>query len=168
MVEVVTTIEQIASRAKTVSASHGSLIGVDGFDATGKTTLSFELARQLEGIRVGLDSYVARERAADNYVGILRTEHLKRDLLNLVNRFPFVVVEGVCLLKALESAGFSPNLHVYVKRISSQGLWHDGLHLENYAAGTPSGSWLAESVYQYHQAQQPHIKASLCYHWVEV
>jgi hypothetical protein len=166
-VHVVTTIDQIASHARAALVSSSCLVGIDGFDGTGKTTLAFQLARQLAGIRVGLDSYIDKETPADDYVGLIRSEHLKRDIFNLVNLFPFVVVDGVCLLNALESVGVSPNRLVYVKKFSPQGLWHDGFHLENYIAGEPVDSWLAESVYGYHQAKQPHTKALICYHWTE-
>lgn len=166
--KVETTVEQVASHVKATEALGGCLIGIDGFSGTGKTTLAFELAHHLNGIRLGLDSYVSKEKPADCYVGLLRIDHLRRDLGNLLDRFAFVVLDGVCLLKALESIRITPKLLVYVKKHSPQGLWHDGLHLENFLAGACADSWLAESVYRYHQAYQPHTKAAVYYHWAGV
>ena len=163
--EVATTIEQLMTLVSADPISGRGLLGIDGFHGAGKTTLAVTLAEKMGGIRVGLDSYVERSREADRYVGLLRLEDLARDLNGLSQRFQCVVIEGVCLLEALAAVGVEPDRLLYVRKISAQGLWHDGFHLEDYSAGVPAGGWLAESVYSYHQQYQPHVRASLCYSW---
>jgi hypothetical protein len=163
--EAATTIEQLMALVSVGTSSERVLLGIDGFDGTGKTTLAFTLAEKLGGIRVGLDSYVEKDREADRYVGLLRLQDLARDLSGLLQCFRYVVVDGVCLSEAFAAIGVQPDLVIYVKKISPQGLWHDGFHLEDYSAGARAGGWLANSVYSYHQQYQPHVRASVCYSW---
>ncbi|MEH6413907.1 hypothetical protein [Pseudomonas sp. CGJS7] len=163
--DITTIVDEVVEQVRTIKHESGCLVGIDGFDGSGKTTLAFELARQMDGIRVGLDSYVEKDRDADSYVGLLRLDHLKRDLENLCARFSVVVVDGVCLLEALAVIGASVDLHIYVKKYSPQGLWHPGFHLEDYLAGQPAGSWLERSVYGYHDSYAPHDRAAVHYHW---
>jgi len=165
--EAATTFEQVASFLGGMKGAEGTLVGIDGFDGTGKTTLAFKLAQELSGIRVGLDCYVEKDREADRYVGLLRLEDLSRDISALLRCFPYVVVDGVCLSEALSAIGITPKKIVYVRKISPQGLWHDGFHLEDYVAGSAAGSWLENSVYSYHQQYQPHVTAAVCYSWAE-
>lgn len=165
--DITTTVDEIVQRMRSVKHDSGCLVGIDGFDGSGKTTLAFELAWQMDGIRVGLDSYVESDRDADSYVGLLRLDQLKRDLDNLRARFPVVVVDGVCLLEALAAFGASVDLHIYVKKISPQGLWHPGFHLEDFLAGQPPGSWLERSVYAYHASHTPHDRAAVHHLWSE-
>jgi hypothetical protein len=162
--EVVATVGAIADHVRAMKA-RPALIGIDGVEASGKTTLAFDLAHSLGGIRIGLDSYVDRSRDGRTYVDLLRLEHLKRDLTNLRGCFPFTVVDGVCLLSALELVGFLPHLLVYAKKHSPAGLWNAGFDLENFAAGEPAVSWLETSVLQYHLACGPDQKADIHYHW---
>lgn len=163
--DITTTVDAVVQHVRAVKHDSSCLVGVDGFDGSGKTTLAFELARQMDGIRVGLDSYVEKDRDADSYAGLLRLDHLKRDLENLRARFPVVVVDGVCLLEALAAFGAAVDLHIYVKKISPQGLWHPSFHLEDFLAGQPLDSWLERSVYGYHGSHTPHDRAAVHYHW---
>ena len=161
--ETATTPEEIASLLQNVGGEPGALIGIDGVDGVGKTTLAFDLARRMGGIRVGLDCYIDRSKQSERYVGLLRIEDLARDVAELSSRFPCVVVDGVCLLAALREAGLTPAKVIYIKRISQQGLWHDSFHLEDYAAGSLDASWLDKSIYSYHLEYQPHISAAITY-----
>lgn len=163
---VITTINDIAEAVPRKVSAQAVLVGIDGFDGTGKTTLAFALAKKLGGIRVGLDSYIEKDREADRYVGLLRLEDLQRDLIGLSCCFSHVVVDGVCLSEVLEQIGGAPDYIVYVKKVSPQGLWHDGFHLEDYEGGVEAGGWLERSVYSYHCQWQPHLRATACYSWV--
>lgn len=165
--EFATTFDELVAFINSKNTSRPVLLGIDGFDGSGKTTLAFAVANRLSGVRVGLDDYVDEDRKADSFVGLLRLEDLARDLSRLLRRFRLVVVDGVCLSQAFAAIGTKPSSVIYVKKISQQGLWHDGFHLEDYLAGTPAGSWLEQSVYAYHQQYQPHIRAPLCYSWTK-
>ncbi|MGN6150775.1 MAG: hypothetical protein ACTHOH_02045 [Lysobacteraceae bacterium] len=146
----------------------GFVIGIDGFMDAGKTTLAFGLAKQLSGIRVGLDCYVEKGREAPNYIGLLRLDELRRDLKGLRAAFDFVVIDGICLLDALDAIDVSLDMFVYVKRIASRGMWHDGLHLEDFAACGESGGLADKSQLDYHLSRRPHEMASLIYQRSEV
>ncbi len=163
--EAATTLEQLASLVAAKKASSSLLVGIDGFDGTGRTTLAFYLAQKLAGIRVGLDSYIDKDREAERFVGKLRLEDLARDLSGLLGCFPYVVVDGVCLAEALEAISTAVNQTIYIKRLSSQGLWHEGFHLEDFVVRAQAGTWLERSVYSYHELYQPHIRATICYSW---
>lgn len=161
----VTTINDLAEAVPRKVSAQAVLVGIDGFDGAGKTTLAFALAQKLRGIRVGLDNYIEKDRKADRYVGLLRLEDLQRDLNGLSCCFSHVVVDGVCLSEVFEHIGGAPDYIVYVKKVSPQGLWHDGFHLEDYEAGGEAGGWLERSVYSYHRKWQPHLRATACYSW---
>ena len=133
---------------------------------SGKTRLAFELAELLDGMRVGLDSYVDPGREATDYTGRLRLDYLAKDLAKLKAAFPFVVVEGICLTSAIDSQQFA--LTVYVKRISPVGIWHDQFHLENYEAGGGAPEpWLRECELSYNSNSRPHERANFFYERIE-
>ena len=129
----------------------------------GKTTLAFELAKQLSGIRVGLDCYVEKGAEASNYIELLRFDELRRDLEGLCVAFDFVVIDGICLLDAFDAIGVSLDMLVYVKRVSPMGIWQDGFHLEDFEATGESGGWVQKSELDYHLSRRPHEIASLIY-----
>ncbi|HET6433404.1 hypothetical protein [Dyella sp.] len=160
----VTALDELLQAVPDKTTAQSVVVGIDGFDGTGKTTLAYALAERLGGIRVGLDSYVEKDREAERYVGLLRLDALQRDLNGLSRCFSHIIVDGVCLLEAFERLGCTPDYLVYVKKISPQGLWHDGFHLEAYEA-SEAGSWLASSVYSYHRVYEPQLKAAACYSW---
>lgn len=136
--------------------------------ASGKTTLAFELAELLGGIRVGLDSYLHTDRDGTKYVDELRHSYLKSDLAKLKAAFSFVVVDGICLREALDKVHHTADLFVYVKRISKAGIWHDEMHLEDYESGEciPE-SWLQLNDLSYHLERRPHETAAITYERIE-
>lgn len=160
----IATKEELEIAARRDWRDRGFMIGVDGFMNAGKTTLAFWLAKELSGIRVGVDCYVEKEREASNYVELLRHEDLRRDLEGLRAAFDFVVIDGICLLDALDAIDVSLDMFVYVKRISPMGIWQDGFHLEDFEAGGESGGWAEKSELDYHVSRRPHEMASLIYH----
>ncbi len=143
-------------------------MAIDGFMGAGKSTLSFELAALLNGFRVGLDCYVDRDLDVTDYVEKLKLSHLARDLGNLIIRFPCVVVEGIRVLDVLERLRHTPSTRVYVKRVSSVGIWHDGHHLENFEDGSSvPDDWLLRDELSYHARRRPHCEADIFYERTE-
>lgn len=90
-------VEAVAAAIRSKPKQSWHVVGVDGFMDAGKTTLAFELAQLLGGIRVGLDCYIDRHSEATNYIDKLRLPYLKSHLERLTSAFPFVVVDGICL-----------------------------------------------------------------------
>jgi hypothetical protein len=156
--------QAVAAAIRVMAPGVSQIIGVDGFMQSGKTTLAFKLAEQLNGIRIGLDCYANGYREVSSYVEKLRLPYLQSDINKLTSNFQFVIVDGVCLLDALDAISVRPNLTVYVKRVSGQGLWHDGFHLEDYVADPKSVTdWLEACIYAYHSNRRPHELTNLTY-----
>ena len=95
-------------------------IAIDGTDGVGKTTLAVALQNSLGGTLVSLDDFVLEKHGG--YVPYLKTVELKA-VLETINR-P-IIVEGVCVLSALERVFHERNVLIYVKRLASYGYWHD-------------------------------------------
>ena len=65
----------------------------------------------------------------------------------------------------------SPTIVLYLKRVGGNGLWYDGLYLEDFEAGRPIAGSTAEphrSDLEYHARVRPHEKAELIYERVRV
>lgn len=96
------------------------LLGVDGVDGAGKSRLAIELAARLKARVVHLDDFLERDQGL--YVAALRV----RELWGTIEpESGPMIVEGVCLLAALERIGVRASRLVYVKRMSPAGSWAD-------------------------------------------
>jgi hypothetical protein len=115
----VSTVSELAELLPSLNANP-ILIGIDGRDGAGKTTLAKALGQCTGAAVVSLDDFVAKNRGS--YVPHLRTGDL-REALSSAGR-P-AIVEGVCLLAVLEALSLEPDLLVYVKRIRDDGYWYD-------------------------------------------
>jgi len=89
------------------------LIGIDGADGAGKSSLAAWLSWQLEMPAIHLDIYIVQESDPLTW----RLGDLARALegAQLASRRP-VLVEGVLLLHALEGVGRDSDFHVFVER----------------------------------------------------
>jgi hypothetical protein len=97
------------------------LIGIDGMDGVGKTTLAKQLKGALGATLVSLDEYLDRKKGAF-------ARHIRCDDVNaiLAARRQWAIVEGVCLREVAARCDFACDVHLYVRRISqSTGIWHD-------------------------------------------
>jgi hypothetical protein len=112
--------EKLIDDLAAVSATETVLIGVDGKDGAGKTTLAGKIAGRLGGKVLSLDSYLAENR--ESYVPNLHVCRLRRDVTNASGR---VVLEGACLLAVANKIGITIQKLVYVKRVNQFGLWLD-------------------------------------------
>ncbi|MCC6491338.1 MAG: hypothetical protein IT364_27860 [Candidatus Hydrogenedentes bacterium] len=95
-------------------------IGVDGYDGAGKTRLARMIANRIGATVVSLDEYV--EEGRGGYVPYLRIADIKATMDGETRP---VVLEGVCLLAAAERIGIGIDALVYVKRMSTSGMWTD-------------------------------------------
>ncbi|MDT9002487.1 hypothetical protein RQP53_24660 [Paucibacter sp. APW11] len=119
----------------------GSLVGLDGFMSSGKTHLATALAESLGGMAIHTDDLVEDGDESLPYLGRLDLAKLKAILSGPAADAVLILVEGICLRETLGSLGIDPAAFVYVKRIAQNGLWHDGLHLEDFENGelSPAG-----------------------------
>ena len=155
---------------KKLSKGQSVLIGVDGFMGSGKSRLAMKLASVLGGYRISLDSYADPGSDEAHYVAKLLLEYFVDDVDKLKGKFPCIVIEGICLLEVMERAKRNLDTLVYVKRISEQGLWHDGFHLEDYVTNKAikeNEQGLHKSEFDYHVAKVPHEKAEIIFERTE-
>jgi hypothetical protein len=115
-------VNTVRELVELLSSSYATavLIGIDGTDGAGKTTLAKELGQSMGATVVSLDDFVPKD--SGSYVPHLRTDDLRETLCSAGRP---VIVEGVCLLAALEALSLGPDLLIYVKRISDDGYWYD-------------------------------------------
>jgi hypothetical protein len=92
------------------------VIGVDGLDGAGKTSLASWLGWQLEMPSIHLDLYIVRDSTPLRF----RTDDLAQalDMRAILGR-P-VIVEGILLLQALNEIGRTPDFLIFVHRASHQ------------------------------------------------
>jgi hypothetical protein len=95
-------------------------IAMDGADGVGKTTLAVALRRLVGGTIISVDDYVAKNQGT--YVPSLRALELRAALEGASAPR---IVEGVCLVNAMEKAGHDPDVLIYVRRVTTDGFWHD-------------------------------------------
>jgi len=164
-----------------------SLIGIDGVDGSGKSTLARQLSTELGHIHITLDNYIEKNRG--RFVQHIKYAEVRKRINNAQNS---VILEGICLLKVFKKLGRSPDLFIYVKKISADGAWHDENKcdvqgdIDEFMAekkedlrrfvdveadiegrflelGECSFSELAEEIIRYHYKHMPHLKADLIY-----
>lgn len=148
-------------------------IGIDGIDGCGKTTLAEAVAASLGFRLFSLDDYLEKDKGG--FLEFVEYQRLRAD----VAAEEAYVVEGVCLLHALQRAELAIDALVYVKR-RRLGLWADerelDLHepLEEFlkdereltamvAGEVVTDLGLTEEVIRYHYAVRPHNKAHIVY-----
>ena len=165
------TPEEVASAA---SVHAIRVIAIDGFQASGKTTLARTLSKQLGIPAVSADDYLVKNQGA--FFKYLKFEELSA-ALRAHERYIF---EGVCCLQILQTIGVAASAVVYVKRMAVWG-WADEDELESFV-GAPSGEPgsnssaveardplqitlqnLWEEVAEYHRQYRPHEVANLVF-----
>lgn len=156
--------------------SGSRLIAIDGTDGSGKTTLAKELASELGVAILHLDDFVVKHRGA--YIANLDAVELANSIRQSNEGW---VLEGVCMLQALEALSLEPDALVYVKRMS-HGHWSDEnelapcIPIEKHLSklremfrpiaeefGETDHLGLAEEIIRYHASHLPHQKASIAY-----
>jgi hypothetical protein len=177
-------IGQLVDKVRTANAS---LIGIDGIDGSGKTTLSKKIADELGYIQIKLDDYV--DRNCGTFVEHIRYDELRSSIHS--THAP-IIIEGVCLLAVLEKLQRKADLFIYVRRISDYGSWRDedkcdiigdvdelilkekethrmfceaearieGKNFDSNACDIPP---LIEEIIRYHHGYAPHMRADIIY-----
>lgn len=148
-------------------------IGIDGIDGCGKTTLGKAVAARLRCRLFSLDDYLEKDKG--RFVDFLDFTRLHTE----VSPEEAYVIEGVCLLHALQRADLAVDTLVYVKR-RHLGVWTDERELDlneplegfleserkltAMVAHEPVPDLgLAEEVIRYHYAVRPHNTAQVVY-----
>lgn len=136
-------------------------VAVEGFMRSGKSYLALELAASLQCSAIHTDDFVEPGEVALHYVERLNASRLGAALSSAYASTGPVLVEGICLRDVLQRVGVVASVFVYVKRMAISGLWHDGLHLEDFESGDQSFSAEPQqSDFRYHVEQRPHERAN--------
>ena len=148
-------------------------IGIDGIDGCGKTTLAKIVAAGLHSRLFTLDDYLERDKGG--FLDFIDYQRLHAD----VSAEEAYVIEGVCLLHAVQRAKLAIDTLVYVKR-RHLGLWADERELDldepledflqnereltaMVACEPVTDLGLAEEVIRYHYTARPHDNAHIVY-----
>jgi hypothetical protein len=164
-----------------------SLIGIDGKDGSGKTTLASQLANDLGYCHINLDCKLDKNRG--NFVENIRYDLLQSELE--VSQEP-IIIEGVCLLAVLKKLDMRLDKLIYVKLMNVNGKWDDEKEcdvqgdVDEFVAGLKDEFQnfmkelarvkgkefdpaegvipeLEEEVIRYHHKYKPHMNADIIY-----
>lgn len=144
------------------------LVAIEGFMSSGKSSLADALGAELDATVVHTDNFVVPGDESLPYPERLNYELLAASLRGA----SATLIEGICLRQVLGRLNAVPTTFVYVKRISSNGLWHDRFHLEEYEEEEEENvqSVITEpekSDLNYHASVRPHEHANIVFQRVE-
>lgn len=163
------------------------IIGIDGMDGAGKSFIANKVATKFDLRHINLDDYVEKNKG--QYAPNIKYDLLRRAIEQ--SQKP-IIIDGVCLLAILNNMSIEPDLLLYVKRMSSYGIWHDGdrcevpedidafisrekeslrsfakleARLEGIMTNCEEVKYpeLSEELIRYHYNFKPHDKASIIY-----
>jgi hypothetical protein len=120
------------------------LIGIDGFDGSGKSSLAAWMSWQLEMPAIHLDLYIIPDTDPLRF----RTDHLAAVVDARLGTKRPLIVEGILLLDVLASIGYRPDFLVYVDK-----------------EGNRPSSTLSCHVVPYIARQQPRERADYVLEW---
>ena len=167
--ETVTEYAQL--RAHITSLSSLGIVAVEGFIGSGKSFLANTLAKDLSAVAIHTDEYVCGTDGALPYPERLTYANIIWALNSASASDSLIIVEGICLREVLRRSGVKANFFIYVKSIARNGLWHDGLHLEDFENEAETDAFRQEprrSDWAYHAKARPHERADIMFHRVEV
>lgn len=157
-------IEQIRALSK------GAIIVIDGFSGSGKTSLACRLSRKLNIQYIDTDCFVTRQSGTEHYLSLIDIEQLNEIVKSFIKRKRALIFSGICAQETLEYIGVKPGHKVYVKKISSSGLWHGGLHIEEFINKTEPSAYYQrqphKSDMEYHVKYEPQNNADFIYEYV--
>ncbi len=139
-----------------------ALVAIDGFAGAGKTHLTERLAFATGFSFIDLDELLLDREptTGDNYVSLLDQPRLS---ILLSSRSTSTIMCGICMRDVLQVIAIEADLHVYVKKLATSGVWHDGCHLADSFERQDSSSWLESIEHEYHHRQRPHERADFTY-----
>ena len=164
------TQEEIARALADSRETVPCIIGVDGFPGAGKSHLARALAMHLQVPCIHADDYVDKRDDVHDYIARIRVSELRRDLLSAIASRHRVLCDAVCAQWVWAAVNIEPRHRIYVKRVSVQGVWNDGIDLENFLEDPESESgqpWLERQVLRYHAKESPHLRADIGFERIE-
>ena len=156
------------------------IIGIDGAIGAGKSCLAHAIGSRFGETVISLDKYVTSGKG--RYRTSIRYQSLRQDLERYKGQERVLVVEGVCLLEILDRVDVSPDVVVYVKRVSRNGYWLDeetcdrarglrellrDIRSREERVKRPGIGDLEREVAEYHCHYTPLARATYVYHRVD-
>lgn len=143
-----------------------AIIAIEGFTTAGKSYLADSLGEDFFGsVVLHTDDYVTGTDETLPYIDRIDYRRLRRALAAASSGT--VLIDGICLRAVMRRLGITPTAFVYVKCIAAKtGLWHDGLHLEDFESEKDGADRLFEphrSDFFYHTNERPHERADVVY-----
>jgi uridine kinase len=148
-----------------------AIVGVEGFTLSGKSYLADALQKDIGAHVVHIDQYVTGKNALLPYADRLDYRRICSAIEHATAESSLLIIDGICLREVRRRLDLAPGLFVYVKRLTRNGLWHDGFHLEDFESAPETVENLKEphrSDLSYHSAEHPHEHADLVFHRVDV
>ncbi|MGB8819550.1 MAG: hypothetical protein WCC66_16675 [Rhizobiaceae bacterium] len=147
------------------------LVAIDGFDGAGKTTLALKISRHCDMPYLDLDSILIGPKKL-NYVDRIDYERLSSEV---AAQKTGLIVSGVFVQRILLKIEAMPSIKIYVKRISSNGLWHQGWDIDSESFDENQMldgrmrrySDLSVDILKYHREFTPHTNSDLYYNRTE-
>lgn len=164
-----TITEYLTLRNRIDAIDRPSIVAIEGFSRSGKSLLANQLATDLNATVLHTDDVVRSGDKTATYVCRVDVNLLVEVLGQATGKRTLILIEGICLRETLRSANISPDLFVYVKRMSNNGLWNDGITTFDFhnAGATLSLAEPHLSDDRYHRFEHPHERADVVYHRIE-
>lgn len=147
-----------------------SIITIEGFSGSGKTTIADHLSRILNIHHIDTDCFIENRTGKEPYINLLDLEHISEIIQSFLTRNKSILFSGICVRDVLQKIDFQTSFSIYVKQISSNGLWHGGLNIEDSINDMDSLSNIDrephKSDMEYHIHVKPHEKADQIYKYV--
>ena len=110
--------------SKAAQTNNIKIISVDGIDGCGKTTLAKELVNNLDLTHINLDEYLIKNKGT--YVNYIKYKILKQDISKKLANNKVIIIDGICILKVLESIKIKSDFKIYVKKLRWGTHWLEG------------------------------------------
>ena len=147
------------------------IIGIDGFDRSGKTYLSHEIGKKLSIPVLNLDDYLIKGK--ERYVEHLKYKEISEFIEKNKNSF---IIEGVCLLGVLKKLHLNLDCLIYIKLIDEYDEWlheetcdiKDPAEIEILYPNFQEFKALDKEIIYYHVNNRPVEKANYVFERIEV
>ena len=146
------------------------VIAIEGFTGSGKSHLADSLAEELGFSVIHTDEFIFGDDESLPYAKRLDYKRLRATLDENGKREATTLFDGICARESLRNLGVNADHFIYVKRIGQNGLWYDGLHLEDFEGNQAISENNEEphlSDFKYHVAARPHEHADVVFERVE-
>jgi hypothetical protein len=156
----------------------GVLLGIDGANGAGKTSLAEKIIEYLPAAIIHIDDFL--EKNQGSYLDYIRYGDIEKALIEWRRQGGgLCIIEGVCLLEVVNKIHFEPDFLIYIKLYNGTGDWVDAsvcdisislnniLHSIDTAENRPGIGNFDRELARYHHKYHPIEKADWIFSRVE-